>query len=232
MTELPGIRFLGFEHFLIIFITCSLCLWLPLFARKRLARRQQMRVQRGLSVIICSGILMAIIYPMATGSFQWRQDLPLHLCDLFALILPLLFWKQLPRHLVEVFYYIIVGGTVQGVLTPDLSDSFPHPLYFSYWIVHCGLVLYIIFVVIVWKIYPRISGIFKSFLWLNIYALLMLVFNVLTGSNYLFLMEKPQFGSILDLLGPWPWYILAAEPLALLIFWLIWLPFARHTSCQ
>jgi len=230
MTEIPGLRFFGLEHFLIILITCSLCIWLPLFARQKLERQHRMWVQRGLSMIICCGILTAIIFPIAVGSFDWREDLPLHLCDLFALILPLLFWKHLPRRLIEIFYYIIAGGTVQGVLTPDLSEAFPHPLYFSYWIVHSGLVLYIVYVVRVWRIYPRFMGIVKSFLWLNVYALLMLIFNYLAGSNYLFLMDKPQFGSILDLLGPWPWYILVAQPLAVVIFWLCWLPFAKVTS--
>jgi hypothetical integral membrane protein (TIGR02206 family) len=49
--------------------------------------------------------------------------------------------------------------------------------------------------------------------------------NLLTGSNYGFLRSNPALASLLDLLGPWPWYILWLEVLAVLLFTLLYLPF-------
>jgi len=37
----------------------------------------------------------------------------------------------------------------------------------------------------------------------------MYTFNEIAGTNYGFLNAKPSTGSILNLLGPWPWYVLA-----------------------
>ena len=49
----------------------------------------------------------------------------------------------------------------------------------------------------------------------------------LTGSNYMFLASVPATGSLLSVLGPWPWYIASAAGVALVLFWALDAPF-RH----
>jgi uncharacterized membrane protein YwaF len=39
-------------------------------------------------------------------------------------------------------------------------------------------------------------------------------------------MEKPPTASLIDVLGPWPWYLLALEGIAFVIFFILYLPFA------
>ena len=41
----------------------------------------------------------------------------------------------------------------------------------------------------------------------------------------MFLRHPPRQDSLLDLMGPWPWYIPAAAALALALFWLLDRPF-------
>ena len=53
-----------------------------------------------------------------------------------------------------------------------------------------------------------------------------LVVNPLLGSNYLMTAYKPDVTSLLTLLAPWPWYILEYEGVGLLIFLILYLPFA------
>jgi uncharacterized membrane protein YwaF len=38
--------------------------------------------------------------------------------------------------------------------------------------------------------------------------------------------QKPATPSLLDMLGPWPWYLLAGELIAVLLVLLLYLPFA------
>jgi hypothetical integral membrane protein (TIGR02206 family) len=60
----------------------------------------------------------------------------------------------------------------------------------------------------------------------NLYMLLVGLVNALIGSNYLFIAHKPYTPSLLDVLGPWPWYILSAEAVGLAVGLLLYLPFA------
>jgi uncharacterized membrane protein YwaF len=59
----------------------------------------------------------------------------------------------------------------------------------------------------------------------NAYALLVAAVDFLANENFLYLRRKPSQPSLLDVMGPWPWYILAADALAFVIFWALMLPF-------
>jgi hypothetical integral membrane protein (TIGR02206 family) len=58
--------------------------------------------------------------------------------------------------------------------------------------------------------------------------------NLLTDGNYMYLRHTPGAHSLLDALGPWPWYIVVAAVLALVFFAILDLPFTmsrhRHAS--
>lgn len=43
--------------------------------------------------------------------------------------------------------------------------------------------------------------------------------------NYLFICHKPPTPSLIDALGPWPWYVLSLEGVGLAFFVIYYLPF-------
>jgi hypothetical integral membrane protein (TIGR02206 family) len=49
--------------------------------------------------------------------------------------------------------------------------------------------------------------------------------NWLIGSNYMYLAAPPENPSLLSLLGPWPWYVLSATGVAVVLFALLDWPF-------
>ena len=74
------------------------------------------------------------------------------------------------------------------------------------------------------------KSVFKSMIVLNILAMIAFIANLMTGANYMFLARKPANPSILDYLGPYPWYILSLELLALIMFILLYLPFRKQAK--
>ena len=79
---------------------------------------------------------------------------------------------------------------------------------------------------------PTWASVWRTILVLNVYMLLVTGLNYLIGSNYMYTLGKPATASLLDAMGPWPWYVLVGEVVALLLFLLLYLPFAwaeRHS---
>jgi hypothetical integral membrane protein (TIGR02206 family) len=78
------------------------------------------------------------------------------------------------------------------------------------------------------KMRPRAGAHWRAFLWTNVYAAVAAAVNIIFGRNFLYLCEKPRVPTILDWFGPWPFYIAAAEILALGLFYLLALPFRER----
>jgi uncharacterized membrane protein YwaF len=76
---------------------------------------------------------------------------------------------------------------------------------------------------------PRSKSWLHIFGYTQLVALSAVIINYLVGSNYLFLSEKPIVKNPL-LIGDWPYYIIVLEFVAVLHFWVLYLPFARKNK--
>jgi hypothetical integral membrane protein (TIGR02206 family) len=150
--------------------------------------------------------------------------LPLHLCDLvlWATVYGLL---SLDRRVLEVVYYLALGGTGMALLTPDLGAALPSWPAVAFFVAHGGVVAAVLFLALSGALRPGPRSWWRAFLWVNGYAAVVGTFNAVFGTNYFYLCEKPGAPSLLDLLGPWPWYVVAGEVVALALFALLSLPF-------
>jgi hypothetical integral membrane protein (TIGR02206 family) len=52
----------------------------------------------------------------------------------------------------------------------------------------------------------------------------------LTGADYMFLRAPPARWTLLRVLGPWPWYVVSAAGVALVLLLLLYLPFRRQPA--
>ncbi len=159
------------------------------------------------------------------GSWQLKYSLPLHLSSISLLLsaFALLFRSFF---LFELTYFIGVGSALQAMITPDISFyTFPHFRYVHFFISHGATVLANLYLVFVTGFKPTLRSLWKAFIVLNIYTGIIFILNLAIGSNYMYISKKPVNPSMLDYLGPWPFYILPLEFIALGTFFILYLPF-------
>ena len=159
----------------------------------------------------------------ATGA-DLAYALPLQLCDaaIFIAAAALVLRKQL---LIEVTYFWSLAGTLQALLTPDLAQHFPNLLFFQYYVAHGGIVAAALLLVAGLGQWPRRHAVIKVGVITFVYALLVGAIDAATGANYMYLRSKPASASLLDLFGPWPFYIAWAALLGVALLFILDLPF-------
>jgi hypothetical integral membrane protein (TIGR02206 family) len=156
-------------------------------------------------------------------------SLPLQLCDVAIFAAAAALWTR-RQSLVEVTYFWGLAGTVQALLTPDLPEHFPSFPYFQYYIAHGGVVCAALLLVVGMRRHPRPWAVVWVMALTIAYAALVGALDAVTGANYMYLREKPSAPTLLDLLGPWPLYILAGAGLAVIMFAILDAPFRLRQS--
>lgn len=202
---------------------------LPWVAKKYFNYEQQIWTARIIAITVAA---WTVLYPSIRyylGDFDRTTDLPIDLCNITGLLLPFLMWQP-KKSVHQIFYFWILGGTLQAILTPHLYNGFPNYTFWKYWISHNGLVLFAIYVTVVFQYYPSWKSLFRAFLVAQFVLVFMFVFNYFNGSNYGYVMHKPPTASILDYFGPWPWYIIVSEGIGLLLFAIVLLPVILFTK--
>lgn len=211
-------------HFATIIILFCLIVFLFL-QRGNLISRQSKQLKIYERIVAGSLLVMEITYHIwlvTSGRWAAADSLPLELCSISLLVAIALLWTG-NRHLVDFVVFAGIGGAIQAIATPVLDMNFPHFRFFHFFYTHTGIILTGLYFVWVKGYVPTFKGVLKTMLLLNLILPVILIVNFLVDGNYMFLRMKPQNGSILDFLGPYPWYILSLEMVAFTTFVLIWL---------
>lgn len=195
-----------------------------LFFRKCSSRKLLNIFRFSIAGLMLANEFSYIIWSIVSGDWSVDYSLPLQLCEALTFLSSFMLITDSYKAF-EITYFITFAGALQALLTPDLYYPFPHYRFFNFFLSH-GLMFTAVFYMIVVKGYkPRFISIFKTMLWLNIYMLVLIPVNLLTGGNYMFLCSKPVDGSILDYLGPWPWYLVSLEAVGLVLLLLCYAPY-------
>ena len=118
----------------------------------------------------------------------------------------------------ELVYFWALSASLQAVVTPDLSESFPDPLYFSYFATHSGAIMAACLLMFGARRRPRPGAVPRVYAITAAFTAIAAAGTIATGGNYMFLRRKPVHGSLLDLMGPWPVYIVTGAALGLAMF--------------
>jgi hypothetical integral membrane protein (TIGR02206 family) len=180
------------------------------------SRRLQLVVSLTLAALIFSAWVGEYVADAILGTWSVKYTLPLQLTDAVSAvaITALLIRRQL---LVELTYFWSFTASLQATLTPDLAQSFPSIYYFTYFTYHVGAIVAASFLVFGLRLYPRRGAIWRVYGITLAWAAIAGLADVLTGGNYMYLRAKPVHSSLLNVLGPWPWYIVATAAVGLVM---------------
>lgn len=195
--------------------------------RFRFDDRQRRALRYSLAAVLLVNEIGWHAWHVTYGLWTIQELLPLEICNLMVIasILTLLCRSQIGY---EFVYLLGIPAAAQVLITPALGPyGFPHLLFFQIFISHGGIVLAALYLTLGehmrprgWASVGRVAGISL------LYALGIFFLNPLLGSNYLFLAHKPPAATLLDYLGPYPWYGLSMAAIGLCLAVLLYLPFA------
>lgn len=192
------------------------------------ARRAPGRWIDGVAAIMAVALVGAEVswqpYVIANHAWSPGSSLPVQLCDVGGFVAAAaLVWRHLL--LVEVAYFWGLGGTLQAVLTPDLQDHhFPSFPYLQFYVTHDLVILAALFLVIGLALRPRPGAVRRIYLLTLGCAAVVGLIDLVTGGNYMYLRVRAP-GSLLEVMGPWPWYIVTGAVLTLVVLAVLDAPF-------
>jgi hypothetical integral membrane protein (TIGR02206 family) len=206
--------------------TVAVCVALPVTARAHPGRWTSLAA-RGLAALLIAAFLAYPVVLGLRGDYELDSDLPLHLTDAVTVVAALALWNPRPSLRFELTYFWGLTASAQAVLTPGLSadEDFSSFIYWQYFATHSGVVVAALFLAFGLGLTPRRGAIGSVFLATAAWAAVAALGNAITGGNYMFLSQRPETPSLLDYMGPWPWYIVGSALLALALFALLDLPF-------
>jgi hypothetical integral membrane protein (TIGR02206 family) len=163
--------------------------------------------------------------PLVNGTWTARDSLPLALCDVALVVAAVACWWPCYALLIELTWFWGLAGTLQAIATPDLSVGFPHLEFFEYVVGHVGIVFAALYLVVGLGYRPRAGAVPRVFAITVVYTGFVGLIDWWIGADYMFLASRPVHWSLLSVLGPWPWYILSAAGVALVLLVILDAPF-------
>jgi len=211
----------GMTHIvtIIFIIVCLFALFV--FKKTLLPYRRKIRITVGWTLIISR--LSLDIWYLSTSQWSVKSSLPFELCSIASIMCAIMLLTK-NKSLFEVFYFIALAGAFQAIVTPDLNFGFPQFRYIQFFLDHFLLIAAPLMMISLYDFKVTHRSIIKSFLTLNGIAAIVFCINIIFSSNYMFLSHKPNSASLLDFLGPYPFYLISLELVALLIFSMLYLP--------
>jgi hypothetical integral membrane protein (TIGR02206 family) len=207
-------------------IGAALLVWIG----RRQTESQARLFGRVFGAVILAMVLVALVYKLIRPDLD--TSVPLQLCDVAELIAAYALWSQRQWAFVLTYYWCLVLSS-QALITPDVgtpeegAPDFPHHLFVTFFALHVLVVWAAIYLTWgrgmrpTWRSYRFV--VIVTLAW----AAFTFTFNAITGTNYGYLNRKPPTASLLDVLGPWPVYLLAEVGLVLIVWALMTWPWER-----
>jgi hypothetical integral membrane protein (TIGR02206 family) len=176
------------------------------------------------TLVLYLAIYLSAMVPPTVG-----RSVPLRLTDLATMVAAYALWSH-RRWAYALTYYWCLTLSTQALVSPALhSPDFPHHEFLAFWAIHLVVVWAAIYLTLGIGMHPDWRSYWIAVTVTVVWAAVTFVFNFIADTNYGFVNGKPSTPSLLDVLGPWPWYLVTVAVLLLAVWALMTWPWTRAT---
>lgn len=216
---MPEFDVLGKSH--LIVLTLTLVAAISMFWVRKLPARNKQFVRRAIAAVLICQILAYNIWHLYHSSWDINSDLPLHLSWIanYLTVISLLLNRKL---LYQITYYMGTWSALLATIFPDLHEGFPSFRFWEYFISHCFILIGIAYICFVKRIRMTYQSLWISAGYIVLLGIVAYIFNLLTGANYMYLLEVPVIG---EFLPPHPYNFPILMAIVLVFLHLQYLPY-------
>ena len=226
MNANPFILF-GTTHIITIIVIALISIMLPRIYRTKTEAQKSLMTKVIAFIIFCHVIISPYkdLYILA-NPYNWREVLPLHMCDLSEIFLAA-FLLGGPKILYKCAFFWGLAGASMAIITPDIPVI---DLDYAFFMIgHGMIVIGVMYATISLGNRPYAKDILTVSL-ITAFVLFPIVYliNLILGepANYWYLIAKPAGASLMDAFPEPPYHLLITTPLAIATFCLIYIPYA------
>jgi len=213
----PPFERYGLQHAAVLLLTVFASVFVVLAVRRFRAETFHRAVRAALALALLVPTAVFLVQASARRDLRWWDFAPLQICDL-AIFVGVFALLSRSRLAAEVLYFWAGAGTLVAMINPDVRHGFPSWEFVFFFGLHAAVVLSAAVLTFGFGLRPRRHAAWRVLALTNVYAAFVGVVNALTGANFMYLRAKPEAGSVLDWFGPWPYYLLGGELLAVVLF--------------
>ena len=151
---------------------------------------------------------------------------PIHVCNV-SLILSMIFLVKPNFQGFQLMFYMSLGA-IAAILFPEAVLPLPNFLGIVFYSTHFFILFVIIYQMKYLKYRPTLNGLFKTYIALNVLAVIAFIFNNKFSTNYMYINHKPITASPIDYFGPWPFYIIVVQAIFIFLGFLSFLLFKER----
>ena len=215
------------EHLITVgigFISCILLVFLGFFTEKKATFAK-------IVAIVVLGVKIAeLLFRHHYYGETVAQLLPLHLCPIVIILSIFMMFFHSEVLFQPVYFWSI--GAFFAILMPDIRDGMSNFASQSFFITHFFILFSTAYAFVHFRFRPTKSGFLSSFLLLVILAFIMYFVNNKLGTNFLYVNHPPVTKSLMDFMGPWPYYIFSLAGIDIAISFFMYLPFRKNKKSK
>ena len=147
------------------------------------------------------------VYMLYYGIWSLKTSLPMEMCYLSALLIPIYSKNQHIRLLKTWFFFAGFGGSLFAFINTNLSEMEHIYVSIHYFFAH-GLVIFVMLSIVVDGYRPKWEDYFIAIKWTTVLVIFIILTNLVLDSNYMFTFEKPAGVNFTLLMPDWPYYFL------------------------